>query len=85
MLLKDKVAVITGGAGITGLGSATARQMAAQGARVVTLTWPAPNPPPPPPAWVPATWAWSPTSPTRPPAKPLPPPWSRPSAASTSS
>ena len=37
MLLKDKVAVITGGAGINGLGYATARQMAAQGAKVVIL------------------------------------------------
>jgi NAD(P)-dependent dehydrogenase (short-subunit alcohol dehydrogenase family) len=37
MLLKDKVAVITGGAGINGLGFATARQMAAQGARVVII------------------------------------------------
>jgi NAD(P)-dependent dehydrogenase (short-subunit alcohol dehydrogenase family) len=37
MLLKDKVAVITGGAGINGLGYATARQMAAQGARVVIM------------------------------------------------
>lgn len=37
MLLKDKVAVITGGAGINGLGFATARHMAAQGARVVIL------------------------------------------------
>lgn len=37
MLLKDKVAVITGGAGTNGLGYATARQMAAQGARVVIL------------------------------------------------
>ncbi len=37
MLLKDKVAVISGGAGINGLGFATARQMAAQGARVVIL------------------------------------------------
>lgn len=37
MLLKDKVAIITGGAGINGLGFATARQMAAQGARVVIL------------------------------------------------
>jgi NAD(P)-dependent dehydrogenase (short-subunit alcohol dehydrogenase family) len=37
MLLKDKVAVITGGAGPNGLGFATARQMAAQGARVVIL------------------------------------------------
>lgn len=37
MLLKDKVAVITGGAGINGLGFATARQMAAHGARVVIL------------------------------------------------
>jgi NAD(P)-dependent dehydrogenase (short-subunit alcohol dehydrogenase family) len=37
MLLKDKVAVITGGAGINGLGFATAKQMAAHGARVVIL------------------------------------------------
>ena len=37
MLLKDKVAVITGGAGPNGLGFATARQMAAHGARVAIL------------------------------------------------
>lgn len=37
MLLKDKVAIVTGGAGINGLGFATARQMAAQGARVVVM------------------------------------------------
>jgi NAD(P)-dependent dehydrogenase (short-subunit alcohol dehydrogenase family) len=37
MLLKDKVAVITGGAGLNGLGYATARQMAAHGAKVVIL------------------------------------------------
>ncbi len=37
MLLKDKVAVITGGAGPNGLGFATARMMVAQGARVVIL------------------------------------------------
>ena len=37
MLLKDKVAVITGGAGLNGLGFATARQMAAHGATVVIL------------------------------------------------
>jgi NAD(P)-dependent dehydrogenase (short-subunit alcohol dehydrogenase family) len=37
MLLKDKVAVITGGAGRNGLGFATARLMAAQGARVALL------------------------------------------------
>jgi NAD(P)-dependent dehydrogenase (short-subunit alcohol dehydrogenase family) len=37
MLLKDKVAVITGGAGLNGLGFATARMMAAQGARVAIL------------------------------------------------
>ena len=37
MLLKDKVAVITGGAGLNGLGFATARMMAEQGARVVIL------------------------------------------------
>jgi NAD(P)-dependent dehydrogenase (short-subunit alcohol dehydrogenase family) len=37
MILKDKVAVITGGAGLNGLGYATARLMAAQGARVAIL------------------------------------------------
>jgi NAD(P)-dependent dehydrogenase (short-subunit alcohol dehydrogenase family) len=37
MLLKDKIAVITGGAGANGLGYASARQMAAHGARVVIL------------------------------------------------
>ncbi|VWX55604.1 Uncharacterized short-chain type dehydrogenase/reductase y4mP [Burkholderiales bacterium 8X] len=37
MLLKDKVAVITGGAGLNGLGFATARQMAEHGATVVIL------------------------------------------------
>ncbi|WP_413458858.1 SDR family NAD(P)-dependent oxidoreductase [Herbaspirillum huttiense] len=37
MLLKNKVAVITGGAGLNGLGFSTARLMAAQGARVVIL------------------------------------------------
>jgi NAD(P)-dependent dehydrogenase (short-subunit alcohol dehydrogenase family) len=37
MLLKDKVALITGGAGLNGLGYATARQMATQGAMVVIL------------------------------------------------
>ena len=37
MLLKDKVAIITGGAGLNGLGFATARLMAAHGARVAVL------------------------------------------------
>ena len=37
MLLKDKVALITGGAGLNGLGFATARLMASHGARVVVL------------------------------------------------
>ncbi|MEX8495787.1 SDR family NAD(P)-dependent oxidoreductase, partial [Sphaerotilus sp.] len=37
MLLKDKVAVITGGAGLNGLGFATARLMASHGARVVVV------------------------------------------------
>lgn len=37
MLLKDQVAIITGGAGVNGLGFATARLMAAQGARVAIL------------------------------------------------
>ena len=37
MLLKDKVVIITGGAGLNGLGFATARQMAQQGAKVAIL------------------------------------------------
>ncbi|MBL8351910.1 MAG: SDR family oxidoreductase [Burkholderiaceae bacterium] len=37
MLLDNKVAVITGGAGLNGLGFATARRMAAEGARVAIL------------------------------------------------
>ena len=37
MLLDGQVAVVTGGAGINGLGFATARMMAAHGARVVIL------------------------------------------------
>jgi len=37
MLLKDRVAIITGGAGQNGLGFATARLMAAHGARVAVL------------------------------------------------
>jgi len=37
MLLKDKVAIITGGAGQNGLGFATARLMAEHGARVAVL------------------------------------------------
>ena len=37
MLLRDKVAIITGGAGLNGLGFATARLMAEHGARVAVL------------------------------------------------
>lgn len=37
MLLKDKVVMITGGAGLNGLGYATARNMAKHGAKVVIL------------------------------------------------
>ncbi len=44
MLLKDKVAVITGGAGLNGLGFATAKMMAAQGAKVVILDLEPANP-----------------------------------------
>jgi NAD(P)-dependent dehydrogenase (short-subunit alcohol dehydrogenase family) len=44
MLLKDKVAVITGGAGPNGLGFGTAKMMAAQGARVVILDLEAADP-----------------------------------------
>ena len=44
MLLKDKVAVITGGAGLNGLGFATARMMSKQGALVVILDLEQANP-----------------------------------------
>ncbi|WP_140634174.1 SDR family NAD(P)-dependent oxidoreductase [Methylibium rhizosphaerae] len=44
MLLKDKVAVITGAAGPNGLGFATARLMAAHGARVAVLDLPRAEP-----------------------------------------
>jgi hypothetical protein len=40
MLLKDKVAVITGGAGFNGPGSATARLMTARGVRVAFVDRP---------------------------------------------
>jgi NAD(P)-dependent dehydrogenase (short-subunit alcohol dehydrogenase family) len=44
MLLAGKVALITGGAGLNGLGFATARMMAAHGARVVLLDLAQANP-----------------------------------------
>ena len=44
MLLKDNVVLITGGAGLNGLGFATARQMAAQGAKVAILDLERANP-----------------------------------------
>lgn len=44
MLLKNKVAVITGGAGLNGLGFATATMMAEQGAKVVILDLEGANP-----------------------------------------
>jgi NAD(P)-dependent dehydrogenase (short-subunit alcohol dehydrogenase family) len=44
MLLKGKVAVITGGAGVNGLGFATAKMMAAQGASVAILDLAGANP-----------------------------------------
>ena len=44
MLLKDKVAVITGGAGLNGLGFATARMMVAQSAKVAILDLEGANP-----------------------------------------
>jgi len=37
MLLKDRVAIVTGGAGANGLGFTTARMMAEQGARIVII------------------------------------------------
>lgn len=44
MLLKDRVAIVTGGAGINGLGFATARMLAAHGASVVILDLAGANP-----------------------------------------
>ncbi|MGZ5182381.1 MAG: SDR family NAD(P)-dependent oxidoreductase [Ramlibacter sp.] len=44
MLLKERVAIVTGGAGVNGLGFATARMMAAQGAQVVILDLATANP-----------------------------------------
>lgn len=44
MLLKDKIAIVTGGAGLNGLGFATARMMAAHGARVAILDLPRAEP-----------------------------------------
>ena len=61
MLLKDKVALITGGAGLNGLGYATARMMAAQGARVVILDLQRESLLLPPPNWAVVTWVWWPT------------------------
>ena len=63
MLLKDKVALITGGAGPNGLGFATASLMAAHGAKVVIMDLARAEPARPPPRrWATTTWAWSPTS-----------------------
>jgi NAD(P)-dependent dehydrogenase (short-subunit alcohol dehydrogenase family) len=44
MLLKDRVAIITGGAGINGLGFATARMLASHGATVAILDLESANP-----------------------------------------
>ena len=44
MLLKDKVAIITGGAGLNGLGFASAKMMAEQGANIVILDLARANP-----------------------------------------
>jgi NAD(P)-dependent dehydrogenase (short-subunit alcohol dehydrogenase family) len=44
MLLKDRVAIVTGGAGFNGLGFATARMLAAHGADVVITDLAAANP-----------------------------------------
>jgi NAD(P)-dependent dehydrogenase (short-subunit alcohol dehydrogenase family) len=44
MLLKERVAIVTGGAGVNGLGFATARMLAEHGARVVILDLPGANP-----------------------------------------
>ena len=44
MLLKDRIAIITGGAGVNGLGFATARVLAAHGASVAILDLESANP-----------------------------------------
>lgn len=44
MLLKDKVAIVTGGAGMNGLGFATARMLVSHGARVAVLDLEQANP-----------------------------------------
>lgn len=44
MLLKDQVAIVTGGAGLNGLGFATARLMVAHGAQVAILDLASANP-----------------------------------------
>jgi len=44
MLLKDRIAIITGGAGLNGLGFATARMLAAHGATVAILDLESANP-----------------------------------------
>ena len=44
MLLKDRVAIITGGAGVNGLGFATARMLASHGATVAILDLESANP-----------------------------------------
>jgi NAD(P)-dependent dehydrogenase (short-subunit alcohol dehydrogenase family) len=44
MLLKDRVAIVTGGAGVNGLGFATARMLAAYGATVAILDLESANP-----------------------------------------
>jgi len=44
MLLKDRIAIVTGGAGVNGLGFATARMLAAHGASVAILDLESANP-----------------------------------------
>lgn len=44
MLLRDRIAIVTGGAGFNGLGFATARMLAAHGASVVILDLESANP-----------------------------------------
>ena len=44
MLLANRVAVITGGAGVNGLGFAAARMMAEQGAKIVIIDLAGANP-----------------------------------------
>ena len=68
MLLSDKICIITGAASPRGIGRATARLFAAQGARVVILDLAKAKPVRPPPTSAKAISASPATSPTSKPA-----------------